>query len=328
MWGGWLTVCDMPPGTLLPVAETEDQYDAIADDDDLIRPGVDALCAELGLDGEEVDRFDDGSLPVYAIGANRVLKLYPGVYAEEAGIESSVLDAIDGRLSIPTPVPEWVGEFEGWTYLLMSRLRGTSLARVWRRLPPDNRASVAENLGTALAELHAVNTPAVDELGPADWAEFIEDQRANCLERQLESGLAPAWAEQIPEFLDSVDLHTEATSALLHCEVMGEHLLVTPGDEGWELSGLFDFEPAMRGASEYDFASVGLFVTAGDSTALRTLLTAYGYGADRLTPETSRRLLAYALLHCSGTLPWYLRRLPAPAEPTLEAAAQAWWGLG
>ncbi|AOS62174.1 phosphotransferase family protein [Actinoalloteichus hymeniacidonis] len=316
----------MSPGSLLPSAETEDEYDRIADDDELLLPGVTELCARLGLADEELDRFDDGSLPVYAVGDDRVLKLYPGVYAEEAGIESSVLEAIDGRLSIPTPVPDRVGEFEGWTYLLMTRLTGVSLARVWRKLPPDNRQAIAERLGTALAELHAVSTPLV-ELGPADWTEFIEDQRANCLDRQRESGLAARWLDQIPDFLDAVDLGAAAGSALLHCEVMGEHLLVSPGEQGWELSGLFDFEPAMRGAPEYDFASVGMFVTAGDGAALRTLLRSYGYPAAELTAETSRRFLAYALLHCSGTLPWYLRRLSPPSAPTLNAAARTWWAL-
>ena len=40
-------------------------------------------------------------------------------------------------------------------------------------------------------------------------------------------------------------------------------------------SGLFDFEPAMEGDPEYEFASVGVFPSGGD--ALGALIRAYGY---------------------------------------------------
>lgn len=39
-------------------------------------------------------------------------------------------------------------------------------------------------------------------------------------------------------------------------------------------------------------------------------------------------LLAHTLLHVYSNLPWYLRELPAPPEPTLESLAQTWFGTG
>jgi hygromycin-B 7''-O-kinase len=42
---------------------------------------------------------------------------------------------------------------------------------------------------------------------------------------------------------------------------MREHLLTAKGPGGaWRLSGLIDFEPAMRGEREYDFVGVAVFV--------------------------------------------------------------------
>jgi hygromycin-B 7''-O-kinase len=90
---------------------------------------------------------------------------------------------------------------------------------------------------------------------------------------------------------------------------------------------LFDFEPAMRGAREYEFASLGLFVSCGDAGFLRRTLTAYGYRPDDLDEPLQRRLLAYALLHRYSSLAWYLTRLPAPKKPTLDALAICWWAL-
>src|SRR6266540_6223054 len=87
---------------------------------------------------------------------------------------------------------------------------------------------------------------------------------AGCVDHQRAAGLHGAWLEQIPAFLDSATLDPVPRPVLLHTEVMREHLLVTPHPDGWSLSGLLDFEPAMRGAREYEFAAVGLFVSRGD----------------------------------------------------------------
>jgi hygromycin-B 7''-O-kinase len=88
-----------------------------------------------------------------------------------------------------------------------------------------------------------------------------------------------------------------------------------------------DFEPAMRGAREYEFAAVGLFVSRGDTAFLRRLLRAYGYRPHQLDDALARRLLAYALLHRYSDLRWYLEQLPAPPVPTLDALAANWWRL-
>jgi hygromycin-B 7''-O-kinase len=114
-------------------------------------------------------------------------------------------------------------------------------------------------------------------------------------------------------------------TVLLHTEIMREHLLVSQHPDGWSLSGLFDFEPAMRGAREYEFAAVGLFVSRGDAGFLRRLLIAYGYRPRQLDDALPGRLLAYALLHRYSDLRWWLEQLPPPPEPTLHALAAHWW---
>jgi hypothetical protein len=78
-----------------------------------------------------------------------------------------------------------------------------------------------------------------------------------------------------------------------------------PNPDGWSLSGLFDFEPAMRGARECEFASVsvGLFVARREAGFPRRLLLAYGYRPHQLYDELPRRLLASALLLRYSDLP-------------------------
>lgn len=52
--------------------------------------------------GEAVP-FTDGSLPVYAVGEDLVLKLFPPVHLDELPTERTMLEVLHGKLPIPTP---------------------------------------------------------------------------------------------------------------------------------------------------------------------------------------------------------------------------------
>ena len=307
-----------------PEASTAAQFSAVRRDEARLRPAVLALCGRLGLGGERVARFPGGSMPVYAVGDRLVLKLYPPAYRACRATEERVLRVLGGGLPVPTPRVERSGESGRWGYILMTRLDGEPLTEVWPRAGERDRDRLAGQLGAALAALHEVSIPA---LGPADWDRFISGQRAGCAARQRALGLGEPWLAQIPDFLDSVRL-LPSPPVLLHTEVMREHLLAVAGPGGqWSLSGLYDFEPAMMGAREYEFALAGVYVSGGDPLVLRRLLTAYGYRDDQLDGGLQRRLLAYALLHRYSNLPKYLRILPRPAAQTLGALAERWWRL-
>jgi hygromycin-B 7''-O-kinase len=83
----------------------------------------------------------------------------------------------------------------------------------------------------------------------------------------------------------------------------------------------------MIGAPDYELASVGLFFSCGDRRLLRRVLAGCGHLPSASGAQHSRRLLAYAILHRYSNLRWYLERLPVPGATTLEALAEAWFGL-
>ncbi len=309
----------------LPPASTAAEFAAVRGDEALLRPGVDAILARHHVGGEAL-RFADGSLPVYAIGESHVLKLFPPVHLSERATEATALSLVAGRLPIPTPRVEQVGEHSGWGYVLMERLHGEPLATAWPRLGERDRGDLLAALGEALAALHAIRHPLLATLGPPVWGEFVAGQRASAVERQRAKGLDAVWLAQLPAFLEGVPGEVTTERVLLHTEVMREHLLVREGARGWELSGLFDFEPAMHGAPEYELASVGVFVSCGDPRLLGTLLRAYGYRDDELDEAFARRMLGYAIVHRYSNLRWYLERLPPLASPTLAALALCGWG--
>jgi hygromycin-B 7''-O-kinase len=312
-------------GRLLPNVTTPKAFEAVRRDDAVFRPAIAAISESLGYKEIVPWRFPDGSLPVYAVDDALVVKLYPPFDIAERDTERTALSAIAGRLPIPTPEVQSSGELEGWGYLAMTRLRGQALSTVWSRIPEDARFGLAEELGNALAALHAIDGPPLVPLRK-DWSAFLERQNLTAVERQARLGLDESWLKQIRGFLDGVSLGTPPSNSLLHTEIMREHLLVERGPRGWRYTGLLDLEPAMVGAAEYEFASVGLFFSCGESSLLRRVLLAYGYRDRDLNRDLRHRLLAYALLHRYSNLPWWLDRLrPGPEATTLEDLARAWW---
>ena|SRR5438093_5146014 len=309
---------------MLPVADTEERFAAVRGDEEVLRAGVDRLCGLLGVD-TAMSRVADGSLPVYSVD-DLVLKLFPPVFLAEWRVEVAVLRAVSGLLPTPTPRVHAAGQHDGWGYVLMSRLSGLPLESVWDQTTAGERDRLAAHLGETISVLHGVPPPQIEDWWPEDWPAFVAQQLARCVGEQRELGLAPVWLEQYPGFLDDVPLRA-GTPVLLHTEIMRQHLLVAQDHSGsWQMSGLFDFEPAMRGAREYEFASVGVFVSQGDSRFLRRVLIAYGYGKDELGRDLSRRLMAWGLLHRYSNLVAWLRRLPRPSRPTLDALADRWFG--
>lgn len=310
---------------MFPHAETPEAWSALCADDAALRPGVESICARHRLDSAPIGRFSTGTLPVYAVGTRWVLKLFPPPDAGGASTEEQALAAVEGRLPVPTPRVHGAGDLDGWRYVLMTRLEGRLLSDVWPDVPAADRDRFATELGEVLAALHSIDTSLLDRLH-VDWPAFLQRQRDSAVERQQARGLAAHWLDQIPEFLGAWMPAADGRRALLHTELMREHLLVAPRNNRWELTGLFDFEPAMVGAPEYDLASVGLFVSAGDPRLFGRTLRAYGRWGAIGNDVFPRRILAYTLLHRYANLAWYLQRMPpAPDQRDLDALAQRWF---
>ena len=253
----------------LPPAATEEAFAAIRQDEASLRPGIEQLCQRLDLDAARLTRYTAGSRPVFGTG-DLVLKLFPPVTTwPRWQMEPEVLAAVQGSCRPRLHRCMRLENTAGGGYVLMSRLRGIPLGTVWDQVPAAGRDRLADQLGETIAALHQLPPPAIRDWWPADWPGFVAQQHAQCVGEQRDLGLPAAWADQIPRFLDAVALPL-GTPVLLHTEVMREHLLVTAEGLGgtWRLSGLIDFEPAMRGEREYEFVAVGVFVAEGDARFL------------------------------------------------------------
>ncbi len=310
-----------------PPARTADELSRIPRGDARVHAAAGALWRGLRLGAGDLVLFDSGSLPVFAAGREHVLKLFPACHRDAAERERSALDHLHEVLPVPPPAVVASGEIEGWRYLVMRRVQGRPLDSVWPSLTPTERVRLAGQAGRLLAALHGVDTGGVAVPRP-DWSGFVREQTERCVQTQRRFGTPSPWLEQIPRFLETAGLAVKAPPVLLHTEVMPEHLFAELTPTGWSLTGLIDFEPAMVGAAEYEFAAVGLFLTRGDELALHALLRAYGWRDSELGLALQRRFLAYALLHRYSNLNRFLENRPPPqGTDTLDGLASWWWAL-
>jgi len=281
---------------------------------------ADDIRREFAL-GDNVDRFVTGTQPVFAAGDSYVIKLFQLTERRHFETEVAALTRIDSTLSIPTPRVVATGQRGEWWFVAMTRLLGRPLVEVWQTLAFDERCRLVSEVGASLAELHALAT---DDLAPlaVDWSRFMRQQRDSARDRQAAKGLEPLWLDQVDAFLERWHPADDGRRVLLHTEVMREHLLVDQRHGTWQLSGLFDFEPAMVGAPEYEFASVGIFVACAEPKLFHIALDAYGLRRDDAFPL---RVMAYSLLHRYSNLRWYLERLPHARHSDLESLARSWF---
>jgi len=333
----WLFVSFFPsdskmhrPDPLLPPVITRADYDSLRTRGDVWFEVMHIICQRHGLPCENLKRFGDGTDPAdgncvaFAAGKYHVIKLFPPYQRRLYQAELVVAEHVFGRLRIATPEIFAHGAFDGWPYLVMSRMQGSYLSDIWDRLDQFDQLHLVIELAEVLAQLHALPTNNLPYLD-ADWMRFVEGRVNGCVQRHREQGVLDYWLQQIPDFLAHASplYPFDFPPAIISGDIHQYHLLAMPERGQWRLTGLFDFDDALLGFCEYDLAAAGLFLMAGRSMLLRPFLLTYGYAASDLDEHLSYRLLAYTLLHRYRPFNWVREEFVKHSCSTLEELAEA-----
>jgi hygromycin-B 7''-O-kinase len=312
---------------MLPLISTLEEFKTFELRQDCFLVAARSLLMKLGLASESASimKFPaSGSLPVVLIGDQGpgalALKFFPSLVADEHQREISALKFLAQQPGLAPRLIE-AGDFEGWHYVLMTRLAGQSLKEWWAQLAEPARLEACRQVGRNLRAVHRLS---VEDLNSnrRSWKSFLEAQVAGCYSRHEKIGLREDLLKQIPDFLNSVKLD-EVSLCFLHTEVMRDHVFFSDGNGELAFQGFIDFEPSMAGAPEYDFASVGVFLASGDRGAIAAFYEGYGCQEKLLDPDFKRRVMAYLLLHKYSNLKWYLQFMPD--AKSLDELAELWW---
>jgi hygromycin-B 7''-O-kinase len=252
--------------------------------------------------------FPEGTNIVFKYGHSKVIKIFPPLHLDQFQSELLVLQHLQGKLSVPTPLIEFHGDVSGWPYIIMSKVDGTLLEEIWEELGHDNKVTIMNELGTLIREVHALPTNGLEEID-CNWNQFIQQQIDQCTERHRSKGLSQTLIDQIPTYIEPIkeSLMLHAKPVLLTGEYTPMNFLVNKVDSLWHIAGLIDFGDCMLGLPEYDLLGPGAFLIQGDKTLLKAFLTSYGYSTDMLTEKLSHKLTSLMLLHKYSNLHAQLR---------------------
>ena len=132
------------------------------------RPAVEDVCAQHGIAARDLRPFADGSNLVAQVDDRAVVKIFPPFHRPQWESERRVLPRFAGALPIAVPALLATGERDdGYTYLILERLAGTSLDARWPGLSRAARASLLQTIGTTMAAAHALPIGTLADLPPA-----------------------------------------------------------------------------------------------------------------------------------------------------------------
>ncbi len=282
---------------MLPAYPSMEEYENLKKRPDILEKAAREIIARHALSDEMLSLFD-GTNIVFSHGSHRVIKIFPPFHQDQFVSDWMVMDHLQGKLSVATPVVEYRGEMNGWPYIIMSRLDGTPLEGLWENLEHDNKKVIMRELGQLIREVHSLSTDGLEAID-SHWEQFIETQIKQCVLQHKKTKLSDILLQQIPEYMKSAKetLPKIKNPVLLTGEYTPMNFLVKQVSGVWHIAGLIDFGDSMLGLPEYDLLGPGAFLIQGDKILLREFLIAYGYASEELTEILSKQLAMLMLLH-------------------------------
>jgi len=262
---------------------------------DVLKDLVNKIIDDYQL-SEEPLVFLEGTNIVFAHGKNRIIKIFPPVHKDHFTHEVLVMHQLYNKLSVNTPKIEFEGEIEGWPFIIMSRLDGTLLEGLWEKIDHNNKMVLIREVGSLIREVHSLPTNGLEVID-CHWEQFISKQKLQCLEHHRSMQLPEKLLQQIPKYLESMDLPKIKNPVILTGEYTPMNLLVSETSGIWYISGMIDFGDSVLGMPEYDLLGPGAFLIQGDKQLLKEFLKSYGYSTESMTPTLSRQFTILMLLH-------------------------------
>ncbi|MBA2732371.1 MAG: aminoglycoside phosphotransferase family protein [Acidobacteria bacterium] len=284
------------------------------------RHKISYMCLRRSPQGENIIFFIDDAL---------VIKIF-APFRENFLRETAALEFTHGTLGIETPELLFVGDVEGWQYLIMTKLRGHASREVWESIQLPDRLEIMTRLGVAMNELHKAKAPLEQDALNPDWRGFIKRQALASVERQRVCGANHQWLESLPALISArlKMLPENYEQVFLHGDIHAGNVLLDEEGGHWRVTGLIDFGDSLCGFHEYEFVAPGVLMVQGSRELQRAMLLAYGYTEAQLDLNLRARLMLLTVLYeCSDLRKYALRLAPEAVHLTLDELEAAIWAF-
>jgi hygromycin-B 7''-O-kinase len=244
-----------------------------------------------------------GSCAVFVVDEQVVVKLYPPMLAQDFYREREVYGLLNGRLP---HLPRLLGnglypDQIDWPYLLLEFCEGIAIRDVFDEIMPDNRLTIARELGEMLRVVHKTAVTNVTTLDPSPtaWSEFITNRRANSIaELRQETYLTETVLAELKALLAGMDLRVQRP-LLVNADLTEDHLLLVKRADNWHISALIDWADAELAAVEYEWIALWFGLCRRDGAMFREILRAYNPHLE-VDDNFLQRVMAYTCLHRFG----------------------------
>lgn len=284
------------------------------------------ICVRHKISYDELKRSDPCEHIVFFIDDSFVLKIYDP-FGRGFEREKIALDFVDGKTSLKTPEIVAEGSFEGFEYLIQTRIPGDLLDREkFLALAKNEQVPILEQLASGLKELHSHDA----DLLEFDWNVFIEGQVKNSLQKQIEAGTNEQILKVLPQYIEeNLKLFPKnRRHVFLHGDVHFGNLRFQKINGIPRISGLFDFSDSLKGFHEYDFLATGVLMIQGRGELQREFFKAYGYAESDLDESFRRQLMLLTILHEASELRRFAERLrPEAIDYSLEKLEKGIWSF-
>ncbi len=286
------------------------------------------ICLRHKIAFSELRRAEQGENIIFFVDERFVIKIFVEP-RNNFSREKASLEFADGKTGLRTPEILFVGEIEGFPYLVITQLAGVLMREIWANLTDPEKLPAVEQLAVAARELHSYPVPA-DFGFKRDWHEFVRRQSIETLERQRRGGVNDEIMAALPEFIETnlKLLPQTIEPVLLHGDIHPGNVLMQERNGCWNATGLFDFGDSFPGFYEHEFVAPGVLVIQGKRELQRAHFLAYGYKETELDLDFCARLMLLTILYECSNLRRYAERLrPEAVNYTLEELEQAIWAF-
>jgi hygromycin-B 7''-O-kinase len=318
---------------MLPPAPTRTDYQRLRHEPVAFwQAAITAIAHRHGLTFRALTRFPDGEAAVFASDSGWVVKVVPPFWSDMVTREVALLRSLPEEHRLPVPRLLGHGVLDTWHYLVLSRVAGGALHRIWPEITREDQERLAGEFGAMLRALHDAPLPEAPErlARLPEWGVWVRNAVAAWPERWgLERVPAPLRVDG-PHFLASVGLGaTEATPVRLcrlHGDLAPENAHVARIADAWRCTGMIDFGNAMLGDPVFDYTAPAVLLAPGDGGIIRRFLEGAGVGTPPMGRDLRRRLMAYTLIHPRADLGDCLDLIPAARDVHAwdEVAALFW----
>ena len=306
--------------------ETLEDYREAYHDESLWRPLVEGIAGRHGLPCELLTRSPDGTHIVYFVSDSHVIKVFSPHFPGDIVAERLVTRRLEGRLGVGSPAVVAEGEWNGWPYLVLTRVPGRPADALWPELNREERLTVVREVGGFIRTVRGVRTVGLEAIA-LDWPDLVREQLESAPQRDAPTGIAVS-PEALRSLLDAAprDALECDEPVLLLADITDEHVLVRREGGATRVTGLVDFGDAFLGHPDYELVAPGLTLARGDPELLRALLSSAGYDVDKSARELRLRLMVQTLIHRYATLRDVVRVVPGAggAKNIMELSRRLW----